>query len=269
MEGFKNRAVALIVCAALALVGWFGGMTLQKQNNALVTLKASGLRGNAVVMEVAEQKITAENYLYWLTTTCDALHQQLGIQDWSMQITEDLTVGQYAKKEADYYVLQYAAITALAKENQITLTAEEEELVSGTVDSYLAYVGDEQLGRFVMKQGGLSDAQLTENARTSYLYKRLCESLLREGGELEPTEANLAAFKERHKDQSLEEDEFLAYYKSTEYGAVYDYVNDYIDQMEPEYTKNYDKIQVETYYPAVNAERQKMIETEGKNLIDE
>lgn len=50
MEGLKSRAVALIVCLVLILVGWFGGSAIQAMNGgALITAKASGLKADTVV----------------------------------------------------------------------------------------------------------------------------------------------------------------------------------------------------------------------------
>ena len=48
----------------------------------------------------------------------------------------------------------------------------------------------------------------------------------------------------------------LLYYTDTGYGAVYDYVNDYIEGMEVVKTEAYDAIDVAEFYPALLAERQ-------------
>ena len=75
MEGLKSRAVALIVCIALILVGWFGGTAIQNMSGNLITAQASGLKANTVVMQVGDQEITAGEYLYWLTSACDVFYQ--------------------------------------------------------------------------------------------------------------------------------------------------------------------------------------------------
>ena len=69
MEGLKSRAVALIVCLVLILVGWFGGSAIQAMNGgALITAKASGLKADTVVMQVGDADVTAGEYLYWLAS---------------------------------------------------------------------------------------------------------------------------------------------------------------------------------------------------------
>ncbi len=71
------------------------------------------------------------------------------------------------------------------------------------------------------------------------------------GGELEPTEENLAAFAERNSYTDLGEEELLSYYEDTSYGAVYDYVNDYISGLEITKTESYEAIDVASFYPAL------------------
>ena len=66
----------------------------------LVTTTASGLKADTVVMQVGTEKVTADEYLYWLTSVCDSMYQYYGITDWNMMMTEDMTVGEYAKEEA-------------------------------------------------------------------------------------------------------------------------------------------------------------------------
>ena len=72
MEGLKSRAVALIVCIALILAGWFGGNAIQNMGGRLITTQAAGVKANTVVLQVGERDVTADEYLYWLAASCDA-----------------------------------------------------------------------------------------------------------------------------------------------------------------------------------------------------
>lgn len=47
------------------------------------------------------------------------------------------------------------------------------------------------------------------------------------------------------------EEELLSYYEDTSYGAVYDYVNDYISGLEITKTESYEAIDVASFYPAL------------------
>ena len=140
MEGLKSRAVALIVCIVLILVGWFGGSAIQAMSGgALITAKASGLKADTVVMQVGDADVTAGEYLYWLASVCDGFSQYYGLSDWSMAMTADLTVGDYAMAQADDYATQYAAVELLAKEQGIALTEEQEAVMDGMHEYYVEY----------------------------------------------------------------------------------------------------------------------------------
>ena len=256
MEGLKSRAVALVVCVVLILVGWFGGTAIQNAGGNLITLKASGLKANTVVMQIGGEDITAAEYLYWLTNSCDTIYQYYGITDWSMNLTEDMTVGQYAKEQADYYVEQYAAIRQLAAEKSISLTDEQQTELDGMAEYYTSYYGSEEVYRYMLAYAGLTEDMLKDSNEVPYLYESLCAQLLGEGGELEPTEERLQAFAQSHGYTDMDEDTLLLYYNDTSYGAVYDYVNDYIDGLDVVKTDAYDSIDVATFYPQLLVERQ-------------
>ena len=256
MEGLKSRAVALVVCAALILVGWFGGSAIQNAQDDLITLRAAGLKADTVVMTIGEQEITAAEYLYWLTNACDTVYQYYGITDWSMALSEDLTAGDYAKEQAAYYVSQYAASRQMAEEKDVTLTEEQQTELDGMRDYYVGYYGSEEMYDYLLAYAGLTEEMLTESNVVPYLYETICAQLLSEGGELEPTEARLQEFAETHGYTGASDEMLLLYYTDTGYGAVYDYVNDYIEGMEVVKTEAYDAIDVAEFYPALLAERQ-------------
>ena len=255
MEALKNRAVALIVCAVLILVGWFGGNALQNMSGKLLTTQAAGVKSSAVVMQVGSKDITAGEYLYWLTSACDTIYQYYGISDWTVSMTEDMTVGDFAKEQADYYASQYAAIELLADEQGVTLTEEQQSQLDQIGDYYIDYYGGEDVYRYLLEYAGLNEDMLRQSSAVPFLYNNLCEKLLGEGGALEPTEENLQAYAEKKGYTDLSDEDLLSYYQDTEYGAVYDYVNDYIDGLEITKTTTYDAIDVATFYPALQAAR--------------
>ena len=259
MEGLKSRAVALIVCIALILVGWFGGNAIQNMGGKLVTTTASGLKADTVVMQVGTEKVTADEYLYWLTSVCDSMYQYYGITDWNMMMTEDMTVGEYAKEEAAYYAAQYAAILQLAQERGIELTQEQNELLDGVYDYWCNIYGGKDVCDYMLAYSGLNQAMLVDNNIPPFLYANLCDQLLGEGGELEPTEEHLKAYAERTKQTNLSSEELMKVYMDPGYGAPYDYVDAYVGELETVKSEAYDKIDVAVYYPAVMSERAKLV----------
>ena len=255
MEGLKSRAVALVVCIALIFVGWFGGNAIQNMGDELITAQAAGVKSNAVVMKAGDQEITAAQYLYWLTSTCDELYYY-GASDMSIAVAEGMTAGDYAKKQADNYAAQYAAVKLLAEEQGITLTESQKAQLNETAEYFKQYYGSEEIYNYMLLYCGLNEDLLALNSEVPFLYANLCDKLLGEGGALEPTEENLQAFAERHQYTDLNDETLLVYYQDTEYGAAYDYVSDTINNLEMEKTETYDAIDVAAFYSALQTARE-------------
>ncbi len=256
IEGLKSRAVALVVCIALILAGWFGGSALQSMGGDTLTARASGLGANTVVLQANETKVTAAQYLYWLTYTCDTFAQYYGVTDWSMPIAEDTTVGDFVREQAEYYVYQYVAVEQLAEQHGVTLTAEQQAEVDAVGDSYAAYYGSEELFRYMLAYAGLDLDTLKKISAEPMLYSNLCDMLLGEGGALEPTEENLQAYAARIQMPEEDRAELMTYYCDPNYGAVYDYVNEYMGEMNIKKAAAYDRIDVGAFYTNLTAERQ-------------
>ena len=259
MEGLKSRAVALIVCIALILVGWFGGTAIQNMSGNLITAQASGLKANTVVMQIGDQEITAGEYLYWLTSACDVFYQYYGITDWDMALTDDMTVGEYVMEQADYYVSQYAAIRQMSAEMGIGLSEEQQAEMDNMHAYYVDYYGGEEMYAYMLAYAGLNEDLLYDSNMVPFLYVNVCDQLLGEGGALEPTDENLQTFAQTHGYTGLSDEELLMYYEDTSYGAPYDYVNTYIDGMEVIKTEHYDDINVATFYPALLTARENLV----------
>lgn len=257
MEGLKSRAVALIVCIALILVGWFGGSALQNSTGSLITCQAAGMKNGTTVMTVGTQEVAAGEYLYWLATTCDSFYQYYGITDWDQALTGDLTVGDYAKEQADYYVSQYAAIRQMASELDVSMTEEQLAELDTMDDYYIDSYGSEEMYEYMLAYAGLNRDTLRYNTEHSYLFAAIYENLLGEGGALEPTAENLAAWAERNGYASLGEEEQLAYYQDANYGygVIFEYVDNYIGDMAVETTAAYDALDVGAFYAALQEKR--------------
>lgn len=251
MEGLKSRAAALIVCAAVALAGWFGGMSLLQNQTESLTLQAGGMKPNTVVMTVAGSDITAEAYLYWVTACCDEFYQYYGISDFTMALTADMTAADYVKQQADYYALQYVAIEQLAGEYGISLSEEQKAELEAMEEYYMAYYGGEEIYNYMMLYSGLTEELLSEINEIPYLYALMCEQFMSEGGMLEPSAENLQTYAQKHHYTELSEEELLAQYVHTESGAMYDFVNEYIDRMDVTKHAKYDAIDVAQFYPAL------------------
>lgn len=258
MEAMKSRAAALIVCAALALAGWFGGMLLLGNQTDSLTLPAAGMKADTVVMTAGDYDVSAEEYLYWVTLGCDEFYQYYGITDWTLELTEDLTIGDYVKEQADYYAMQFAAVKQLAAEYGVALGAEQQAELKARQEYYVTYYGGEEIYNYMMHYSGLTQELLEQIDAIPYLYTLVCEDLLAEGGALEPTAERLQEFAQSRNAADLSGEELLESYCNTETGAAYDFVNDYINSMTVEKTEHYDAIDVSEFYTALTQARQAM-----------
>ena len=254
MEGLKSRAVPLIVCIALVLVGWFGGNALQNGDQKLITTQVTGLKANTAVMEIDGEEITAGEYLYWLATVCDSLYVDYGIQDWSMMLG-DVSINDYVKSEAEYYATRNVIVDKLAREQGITVNEEQQKLLDDMDSHWIAYYGGEDMYEYMLTCSGMTREMLIENNTVPFLFSNLADSLLAEGGELEPNEERLQAFAERNQ-LDISDEELLKLYVDPSYGAVNEYINNYVNQCETVKKPAYDTIDVAVFYPALNAARE-------------
>lgn len=251
MEGLKSRAVALIVCIALILVGWFGGNALENIGGGLLTTQAAGMKNNTVVLQIGDQKVTADQYLYYLAANCDSIYQYYAIGDWNQDLTEDMTVADYVRESAERNVSEAVAIRQLAAELGAAMTEEQQADIGTMDDYYTTYYGTQEVYEYMLAYAGLDRDLLRYNTEPSYLYSNLYDALLGEGGALEPTEENVAAWAERNSYTDLDAETRLAYYKDSSYGAVAEYLENYLDTMEVTRTAAYDAVDVNVFYPAL------------------
>ena len=258
MEGLKNRAVALIVCTALVLVGWFGGSAIQEMGGRLITADAAGVKANETAMQVGTEEVTMGEYLYWVTAVCDSMYQYYGVTDWSVKMTEDMTLEEYVKTEADYYAKQYAGVRQLAAEKGVSLTEEQQEMLDGMHDYWCQMYGEEAVYEYMLRVSGLTEDMLVENNISPFLYNNLCDQLLAEGGELEPTEENVKAFLEKYELGELGEEERMSAYLDPEHGAIPAYMDEYIAGLEVTMSPAHDALDLNVYYPALTEAREQL-----------
>ena len=58
--------------------------------------QASGIRPDARLLTVDGKVVEGEEYLYWLAYACEYLSSNLGEIDWSEELTDGVTFGEYA-----------------------------------------------------------------------------------------------------------------------------------------------------------------------------
>lgn len=184
-------ACAVLVCGLLSACG-----SLAPDRGGL--WEELGLSPDQAVASADDREISAGLYLYWLTEITDGIRAYYSAEgqetDWSAQVEEGLTLGQYAKERALESAAVYATVENWAQRYDCTLTeadrAEaaqawaETEAEQGGEDAYLA----------ALAQKGLDEAGGRRMAEDHILYQKLCALAMEEGSGLWEEEADLAEF---------------------------------------------------------------------------
>ena len=164
----KNNWVRLIAGALASVVlvraiALTGGMKKGSRTDGLL-YQASGIHPDAELLLIDRQTVTAEEYLYWLAYDCEYLSTYVPDVDWSAELTEGLSYGDYAKTDTLETVKLYSVVRAWAEEAGVTLTEEDQaaldaqrlEYVAGQEGIDLTPEGAALLAR--LADGGLRDA---------------------------------------------------------------------------------------------------------------
>ena len=144
----KNNWVRLIAgaLASVVLVGAIaltGGMKKGSRTDGLL-YQASGIHPDAELLLIDRQTVTAEEYLYWLAYDCEYLSTYVPDVDWSAELTEGLSYGDYAKTDTLETVKLYSVVRAWAEEAGVTLTEEDQAALDAQRLEYVTYYGSEE-----------------------------------------------------------------------------------------------------------------------------
>lgn len=154
----------------------------------------TGLRPDAVLMEVNGEPITVEEYLYWVFTDCNYLTTYGGVTDLSAALTEDMTYADYVRSDVVVTMKLYGAVRAWARANGVTLTDEQRQELTAQRQSYVDYYGSEEayLGQLAVL--GISEECFDRINETPYLYSRMVELYTDPDSTFYPGEDVLKAF---------------------------------------------------------------------------
>lgn len=154
-----------------------------------VFYEATGIRPDAPVISVNGADITAEEYLYWLDSVCEYLASYAGgTPDFSAGVTDEMTLGQFAKADAATTSILYAVVRDMAAEHGITLTAEDLAQLDKQQEQYVAYYGSRDAYLQQLQLLGISPDMLRRIEEVPYLYNRLFRAYAEPAGKLYPGE---------------------------------------------------------------------------------
>lgn len=194
----KNNWVRLIAgaLASVVLVGAIaltGGMKQGSRTDGLL-YQASGLHPDAELLLIDGQTVTAEEYLYWLAYDCEYLSTYVPDVDWSAELTEGVTYGDYAKTDTLETVKLYSAVRSWAAEAGVTLTEADQAALDAQRLEYVTYYGSEEAYQQQLEAQGITEEVYDRINETAYLYQRMQSEFCTEGSALYPDGAALAQY---------------------------------------------------------------------------
>ena len=190
------RKPILLVCAVLVcgLLSACGALALAREG----LWEELGLAPDQTVASADDREISAGLYLYWLTEITDGIRQYYSEEeqepDWSKEVEEGLTLGQYAKERALESAALYAAVENWAQRYDCALTEADRAEAARAWDDTAAEQGGEDAYLAALAQKGLDEAGGCRMAEDHILYQKLCALAMEEGSGLWEEPADLDQF---------------------------------------------------------------------------
>ena len=190
------RKPILLVCAVLVcgLLSACGALAPAREG----LWEELGLAPDQTVASADDREISAGLYLYWLTEITDGIRQYYSEEeqepDWSKEVEEGLTLGQYAKERALESAALYAAVENWAQRYDCALTEADRAEAARAWDDTAAEQGGEDAYLAALAQKGLDEAGGRRMAEDHILYQKLCALAMEEGSGLWEEPADLDQF---------------------------------------------------------------------------
>lgn len=190
-----KRVLAMLAVTAVVAFSVFSYYRTNGTRTDGIYYDAVGIRPDAAVMHVNGEAVCAEEYLYWLDSVCEYLASYLGgVPDFTSAVTEEMTLGEYAKADAANTSILYALVRQLAHKHGITLTQEDIDELASQRAQYVTYYGSEEAYAQQLQVLGLTEERLTDIESVPYLYNRLYQQFSDPAGKLYPGEDALRQF---------------------------------------------------------------------------
>lgn len=180
-------AILLVSCVAFIDGGSGGG----RRTDGLY-YQVSGIHPDATIMTINGEKISAEEYLYWLAYDCEYLSSYAGTLDWNEVVTGNMTYANYVKDEVTDTMKTYAIVRQMAKKNDVALTDDDTAALDAQRQQYIDYYGSEEGYLQQVQLLGVSEAAFDTINSMYYLYSRVQEAYCT--GSLRPSDEELSTF---------------------------------------------------------------------------
>ena len=192
-----KRFVAMLAVTALLVGSVAFYETKNGRCNDGLFYDVTDIRPDAQLIRVNGEKVSAEEYFYWLDSVCQSLYSYTGGNlDFNAQVTAEMTFGQYAKADAANTAILYAVVREKAEEVGVALTEEDLAALDAQREQYVTYYGGEETYQLQLQLLGVSEEMLRSMDEVPYLANRLYQEFCTAEGKLYPGDDALKAYGE-------------------------------------------------------------------------
>ena len=156
--------------------------------------EVTGIRPDAQIMTVDGEKVSAEEYLYWLSSQCDKLAAYYPGVDFNTQYTDSMTFGDFVKTDAQEMAKLYAIVRQWSEKYGVTLTDADREEIAQQRAQYVSYYGSEEAYQNQLRLLGISEESFNTINEAAYYYANLAKLFCNEDGAQRPSDETLIAF---------------------------------------------------------------------------
>ena len=156
--------------------------------------EVTGIRPDAQIMTVDGEKVSAEEYLYWLASQCDKLAAYYPGVDFNTQYTDSMTFGDFVKTDAQETAKLYAIVRQWAEKYGVTLTDADREEIAQQRAQYVSYYGSEEAYLNQLRLLGISEESFNAINEAAYYYSGLAKLFCDEDGAQRPSDETLLAY---------------------------------------------------------------------------
>jgi hypothetical protein len=156
--------------------------------------EVTGIRPDAQIMTVDGEKVSAEEYLYWLSSQCDKLAAYYPGVDFNTQYTDSMTFGDFVKTDAQEMAKLYAIVRQWSEKYGVTLTDADREEIAQQRAQYVSYYGSEEAYQNQLRLLGISEESFNTINEAAYYYADLAKLFCNEDGAQRPSDETLIAY---------------------------------------------------------------------------
>lgn len=192
-----KQAAALLLSTAL-LTALLAGCGEKKADPIMDSM---GYSKDTVFATIGKDKITAEEYLVWLTNYVDYMnsyYQMMGATElnWDEDLGDGLLVRDYLKTQAMEQAKLFWAMEHTAKQEGVSLDDEDKKVYEDERTAGIEQLGGEAQYYVYMNSMLMTEDMMQRVMGVSSLSEKLEAALCREGGRFEATKDNVRTYME-------------------------------------------------------------------------